>query len=186
MRRGLAMVATVVLLGSPRPAPAEDARAPLERAALALGAGALRTLEYSASGVSFAIGQSVVPGAAWPRFNILSFTRAMNYETVSLRDEQVRSRAETPPRGGGVPTVGIARQVALLSGDLAWNLVGEGVAPAPVALVERQFQLWTTPHGVLWAAMANNATVQGRTIAFAVPGRYTVRATLDGASLVQK
>src|SRR5260370_13119208 len=34
--------------------------------------------------------------------------------------------------------------------------------------------------------MASNATVQGRTIAFAVPGRYTVRATLDGAGLVEK
>lgn len=185
MRRVLAMVATVGLLCAPRPAVAEDGQATLERAALALGAGALRTLEYSASGVSFAVGQSVAPGSAWPRFDIPSFTRAMNYETASLRDEQVRSRAETPPRGGGVPTVGIARQVALLSGDLAWNLVGEG-APAPVSLVERQLQLWTTPHGVLWAAMANHATVQGRTIAFAVPGRYTIRATLDGGSLVRK
>ncbi len=186
MRRVLAMAATVLLLGAPRPAVAEDARATLERAALALGAGALRTLEYSASGVSFAVGQSVAPGSAWPRFDIPSFTRAVNYETASLRDEQVRSRAETPPRGGGVPTVGIARQVALLSGDLAWNLVGEAAAPAPVALVERQLQLWTTPHGVLWAAMANHATVRGRTITFAVPGRYTIRATLDGGSLVQK
>jgi len=186
MRRALAMVATVVLLCAPRSAVAEDGQATLERAALALGAGALRTLEYSATGVSFAVGQSVAPGTAWPRFNILSFTRAMSYETASLRDEQVRSRAEMPPRGGGVPTVGVARQVALLSGDLAWNLVGEGAAPAPVALVERQLQLWTTPHGVLWAAMANHATVQGRTITFAVPGRYAIRATLDGGSLIEK
>ena len=52
--------------------------------------------------------------------------------------------------------------------------------------MERQLQLWTTPHGVIWAAMASNATVQGRTIAFAVPGRYTVKATLDGAGLVEK
>jgi glyoxylase-like metal-dependent hydrolase (beta-lactamase superfamily II) len=91
-----------------------------------------------------------------------------------------------PPRGGGVPAVGEARQIALVSGDLAWNVVGESVAPSPVALVERQLQLWTTPHGVIWAAMASNATVQGRTIAFAVPGHYTVRATLDGAGLVEK
>jgi glyoxylase-like metal-dependent hydrolase (beta-lactamase superfamily II) len=186
MRRVLAMLATVVLLCSSRPAVAEDGQATLERAALALGAGALRTLEYSASGVSFAVGQSVVPGSAWPRFNIPSFTRAMNYETASLRDDQVRLRAELPPRGGGVPTVGEARQVAVVSGDLAWNLVGEAAAPAPVALVERQLQLWTTPHGVIWAAMASHATVQGRTIAFAVLGRYTIRATLDGSNLIER
>jgi hypothetical protein len=55
-----------------------------------------------------------------------------------------------------------------------------------VALVERQLQLWTTPHGSSRAALANNATVQGRAIAFAVPGRYTVKATLDGNNLVEK
>jgi glyoxylase-like metal-dependent hydrolase (beta-lactamase superfamily II) len=127
-----------------------------------------------------------VPGAAWPRFNIPTFTRSINYETASLRDEQLRSRAEMPPRGGGVPSVGEVRQVQVVSGDLAWNVTGETAAPAPVALVERQLQLWTTPHGLIKAALANNATVQGRAIAFAVPGRYTVKATLDGNNLVEK
>ena len=150
---------TAVLLLSPVPGAAQDSRATLEAASKALGADGLKTIQYSASGVNFAIGQSQVPGAAWPRFNIPTFTRSINYETASLREEQVRSRAEMPPRGGGVPAVGEARQVALLSGDLAWNLVGETVAPSPVALVERQLQLWTTPHGVIWAAMASNATV---------------------------
>jgi glyoxylase-like metal-dependent hydrolase (beta-lactamase superfamily II) len=36
------------------------------------------------------------------------------------------------------------------------------------------------------AALAANATVQGRTIAFAVPGRYRVKATLDDRGLVTK
>ena len=58
--------------------------------------------------------------------------------------------------------------------------------PAPVALVERQLQLWTTPHGVIKAAMANNATVQGRTVAFAVPGRYSIKATLDDRGMVER
>src|SRR6266478_2684132 len=135
MGRVLALVTTFVLLCSPLAASAQDARAALERASRALGAGTLRTLQYSANGVSFAVGQSVVPGSAWPRFNIPSFTRAVNYETASLREEQVRSRAEMPPRGGGVPTVGEARHVALLSGDLAWNLALEAVSPSPVAPV---------------------------------------------------
>lgn len=186
MGRALTWVAAFVLLCSPLAASAQDARVALDRASRELGAGTLRTLEYSAHGVSFAVGQSAAPGSAWPRFNIRAFTRSINYETASLREEQIRSRAEMPPRGGGVPAVGEARQIALVSGDLAWNVVGESVAPSPVALVERQLQLWTTPHGVIWAAMASNATVQGRTIAFAVPGRYTVKATLDGAGLIEK
>jgi len=65
-------------------------------------------------------------------------------------------------------------------------VTGETAAPAPVALIDRQLQLWTTPHGVIKAAMANNATVQGRTVAFAVPGRYSIKATLDDRGMVEK
>jgi glyoxylase-like metal-dependent hydrolase (beta-lactamase superfamily II) len=184
MRRVLALIAAVVLC-LPASSAAEDARATLQGAARALGADNLKSLTYTASGVNFAIGQSAVPGAAWPRFNIPTFTRAVNYETASLRDEQVRSRAEMPPRGGGVPAVGEVRQIQVVSGDLAWNVTGETAAPAPVALIERQVQLWTTPHGVIKAAMANNATVQGRTVAFAVSGRYSIRATLDDRGMVE-
>lgn len=76
-----------------------------------------------------------------------SFVRTINYETASLREEQVRSRAEMPPRGGGVPSVGEIKQIQVVSGDLAWNVAGETAAPAPVALVERHLQLWTPRTG---------------------------------------
>jgi glyoxylase-like metal-dependent hydrolase (beta-lactamase superfamily II) len=177
---------TSVLLCLPGSAMAQDARATLQGAAKSLGADSLKSFTYTASGVNFAIGQSAVPGAAWPRFNIPTFTRAVNYETASLRDEQLRSRAEMPPRGGGVPAIGEVRQIQVVSGDLAWNVTGETAAPAPVALIERQLQLWITPHGVIKAAMANNATVQGRTVAFAVPGRYSIKATLDDRGMVER
>ncbi len=186
MGRVLALaLMTALLLGVPSIGAAQDARATLEAAAKALG-GDVKSIQYSAAGVNFAIGQSQVPGAAWPRFNIPSFSRAINYDTASLREEQVRSRAEMPPRGGGVPSVGEVRQILVVSGDFAWNVTGETAAPAPGALIERQLQLWTTPHGVIKAAMANQATVQGRTISFTVPGRYRVKATLDAANLVEK
>lgn len=185
MARIVALI-TAVLLCLPGTAAAQDARAALQNAARALGADGLKSLTFTASGVSFAPGQSATPGAPWPRFNIPTFTRAVNYETASLRDEQVRSRAEMPPRGGGVPAVGEVRQVQVVSGDFAWNVAGETAAPAPVALVERQLQLWTTPHGVIKAAMASNATVQGRTVSFAAPGRYSIKATLDDRGMVEK
>jgi len=179
-------LATALVLFLPLSGAAQGGRATLESAAKALGADTVKTLQFSASGVSFAMGQSAVPGAAWPRFNIPSFTRTVNYETASLRDEQTRSRAEMPPRGGGIPSVGEVRQVQVVSGDLAWNVAGETASPAPVALVERQLQLWTTPHGLIKAALANNATVQGRTVSFVVAGRYSIKATLDDRGLVEK
>ena len=185
MRKVLALL-TAILLCLPGAALAQDARATLQGAAQSLGADSLKSFTYTASGVNFAIGQSAVPGAPWPRFNIPTFTRAVNYETASLRDEQLRSRAEMPPRGGGVPAIGEVRQIQIVSGDLAWNVTGETAAPAPVALIERQLQLWITPHGVIKAAMANNATVQGRTVAFAVPGRYSIKATLDDRGMVER
>jgi len=64
--------------------------------------------------------------------------------------------------------------------------VADVPAPTPIALTERQRQLWTTPHGVIRAALANNATVQGRVVTFALPGRMMVRATLSDQSLVER
>ncbi len=137
MGRVLTLIAAIVLC-SPLPSAPQGGPATLENTAKALGADSVKTLQYSASGVSFAMGQSQAPGGAWPRFNIPTFTRTINYETASLREEQTRSRAEMPPRGGGVPAVGESRQVQVVSGDRAWNVAGETAAPAPVALIERQ------------------------------------------------
>ena len=53
--------------------------------------------------------------------------------------------------------------------------------PAHWAAAERQHLLWTTPHGVLKAALRNTATATVRTegnktaVAFTEPGRFTVR-----------
>lgn len=186
MRTALALIAAI-LLCSPVPGEAEDARATLQGVARALGADTLKSLEYSGSGVHFALGQSAAPGQPWPRFNVKTFTRSLNYETASLRDEIVRTQGENPVRGGGQqPVRGEQRQSFHVSGDHAWNVMGPAAIPAPIALAERQMQLWTTPHGVAKAALANNATVQGHGIAFAVPGRMTVRAALNAQNLVER
>ncbi|MBI3075897.1 MAG: hypothetical protein HYY85_02750 [Deltaproteobacteria bacterium] len=92
--------------------------------AKALGAPDLRTIQYSGSGSNFAVGQSPSPSAPWPRFNVKSYTRAINYDTASLRDELVRTQGEHPPRGGGgQPVVGEQRQILLVSGAHAWNQI---------------------------------------------------------------
>jgi hypothetical protein len=169
MRRILVAVAVMVLL-SPLAGHAQDARGGLANVSRALGADSLKSLQFSAAGQSFAQGQSAVPGAPWPAFNVTTFTRQINYETASLRDDLVRSRAEMPPRGGGTPAMGELRQILMVSGDFAWNVTGETATSAPMAFIERQLQLWASPHGFVRAAMANNVSVSGRTIAFASPG----------------
>src|SRR5262245_6672914 len=183
MQRLLARLAVLALL-LPLAATAQDAQLTLEGVAKALGADQVKSIEYTGSGAMFAVGQSTRPGAPWPRFNFKSYTRAINYETASLREDMVITRVDA--RGGGLPAVGEARRIFVVSGDLAWNVTGETLAATPVALTERQLQLWITPHGVIKAAMAHNATIQDRAIAFAVPGRFTVKATIDDGSLVER
>ncbi len=65
---------------------------------------------------------------------------------------------------------------------------------APVALPERLQQLWLTPHGVIKAAMAHQATAQTQTagdrklttLAFTVPGALKIQATINERHLVEK
>ena len=74
----------------------------------------------------------------------------------------------------------------LLSGDQAWNVAGDTATPAPITLADRQFQLWSTPHGVVKAAMAGKGSLQGRSIIFAVPGSFKATATLDANNLIER
>src|SRR5437667_20042 len=121
----------------------------------------------------------------WPRFNLKSFARSINYETASLRDELVRTQALDPPRGGSQqPIRGEQRQIFVVSGEHAWNVVGDVNNPVPVALAERQIQIWMTPHGAVKAAMARSGTVRGRTITFDDPARYRMKVTVDLQNLV--
>ena len=184
--RTLILLLTAALLFSPITAGAQDNRAALEAVSQALGATGLKSIEIQGGGTVFQVGQSYTAGAAWPQFNVRSFTRVVNYDTASLRDEMFRTRALEPPKGGGPYVRGEQKQVFVLSGDHAWNVVGDAATAAPIALTDRQFQLWSTPHGVVKAALAGKGTLQGRAIAFGVPGRFKATATLDAANLIER
>jgi glyoxylase-like metal-dependent hydrolase (beta-lactamase superfamily II) len=179
------MLLTAVLAASPLTGHAQD-RVALEAAAKALGATDLKSIEIHGSGLFFWAGQSQTPGMAWPQFDVRSFTRTVNYETSSLRDDMTRTRTLEPPKGGGPYVRGEHKAVAVVSGNHAWNVTGENAVAAPIALGERQLQLWSTPHGVIKAAQKNPAGAQGRTIAFGVPGQFKATAFLDAANLVER
>jgi glyoxylase-like metal-dependent hydrolase (beta-lactamase superfamily II) len=180
------LLTAVLLLAPIAAADAQDGRAALEAVAQALGATGLKSIEIQGGGAAFQVGQSYTPGTAWPQFNVRSFTRVVNYDTASLRDDILRTRALEPPKGGGPYVRGEHRQIFVLGGDHAWNVIGDAATPAPIALADRQFQLWSTPHGVVKAALAGKGTIQGRMISFAVPGHFKATATLDAANLVER
>lgn len=176
-------------------ATADDATALLKRAAAAMGAVGLNTIAYGGTGTAFGFGQSWRPGIQGPKLNLVSQTRSINYQSASMRDQLVLSRAEQPARGGTpVPPVGELRQDLQVSGAEAWAMVGTNAIPNPVAVGDRQHQLWLTPHGIIKAAMRNNATVRWQNrggkhlaaVSFTEPGKFSAKVYINDDYIVER
>jgi glyoxylase-like metal-dependent hydrolase (beta-lactamase superfamily II) len=175
--------------------PTESAQAVLQRANTAMGGSALRSISYTGRGSGATFGQAYQPGTAWPKISYSSFSRLADYESAALREDAARSRAE-PTGGGALPLMGAGEQrtTGLMRDGFAWNLVGSVPIAAPLALDGRIHDLWTTPHGVIKAALANQATLTTRreggralaAVAFTVPGRFSAMALINPAGLVEQ
>ena len=134
---GLAV--TLVLGGSPS---AQDAKAVVAGAARTLGVDTLKTVQYSATGYDFALGQAPNPSSPWPKFVNKSYARTINSETPASKVERVRAQGENPPHGGGQqPIVGDqpVSQTIIVSTETPWA---------------QQLEIWMMPHGFLRAAAA--------------------------------
>jgi glyoxylase-like metal-dependent hydrolase (beta-lactamase superfamily II) len=175
---------------------ADDAEALLRRADRAMGGAELKTLRFSASGTGATFGQAFKPNMAWPTLGYSSFSRTLDYENAALREEFARSRTE-PKGGGAVPLMGTGEQRAtvFLQGATAWNQTGPtAFAFAGVAADGRIHDLWTSPHGVIKAALKNKATLSFRTekgkslaaVSFTEPGRFSATALINSDYLVER
>src|SRR6185503_11161174 len=160
----LVTLATVSSLG-------QDSSGPIAAAAAALGAGSVRSIQYSGWGSDYIFGQAYDGSSPWPRFNVPSITIGIDYTTNTLRDDRRRAQAENPPLGGGFqPLTGELRQIWALSGGYAWDITGQTAAPAAVerdmrsAIEGRTTQIWLTPHGFIKAAQAGQAAVRTETV----------------------
>jgi len=174
-------------------AAAQDAQSVLQAAATAMGATNLKSIQYSGTGWKGALGQNFSPDLDWPRSEITSYTRTIDFDAKSSREEMVRIQGNNPARGGGgTPIEGERREVFLVSGNYAWNIVGGNVVPAPAAAEVRQLEIWLTPHGFLKGAMAGNPTAISRNeygervtvVSFTALGKYRVNGTINGEGLV--
>ena len=193
--RSAAFTAVVTGLVSCASVPTESAEAVLQRANTAMGGAALRSISFSGSGTGATFGQAYQAGMAWPKIIYSSFSRIADYENAAFREDAARSRAE-PNGGGAVPLMGVGEQrtSGLMRGSSAWNMVGPAPVAAPVAVDVRIHDLWTTPHGVIKAALANKATVSTRSeggrslsaVSFAVPGRLKATVLINAAGLVEQ
>ena len=113
-------------------AAAQDAKAVVQAASTAMGAANLKTVQITGTGWNAAVGQSFSPEEDWPRFEVTRYTRTIDYNAKSSREEFTRRQGNNPPRGGGgTPLQGEQTQVALVSGNYAWNMDGEKAVPQP-------------------------------------------------------
>jgi glyoxylase-like metal-dependent hydrolase (beta-lactamase superfamily II) len=147
----LAGVAVAALLvGSPS---AQDAKAVVAGASRVLGVDTLKSVQYSATGLDFALGQAPNPSSPWPKFINKSYSRTINFETPASRVERVRVQGENPPHGGGQQPIAGEQPVSqtiVVSADTPWV---------------QQLEIVMMPHGFLRAAAAKNAAVESKTIA---------------------
>jgi glyoxylase-like metal-dependent hydrolase (beta-lactamase superfamily II) len=155
-------------------------------AADAMGAATLNSIQFSGSGTNYAFGQAYTPGGPWPRFEVKTYTAAVDYKTPAMRLEMLRAQGEHPPKGGGAqPFATDQRTIQVVSGQNAWSEGGAQPAPNRGAESERLRQIWLTPHGVVKAAVASGAQADGNTINFKAEGR-DVKATLNDQNLVER
>src|SRR5262249_8528749 len=165
----------------------------LQASADALGAADTRTIEYSGTGKWFQFGQAPNPTLPWPPFDVSAFTASINYETPAARIQMTRKQAVESGRVRPAPVEQKPDQY--ISGTAAWDMAaaaGGGAPaaqPAPAAVEERTMEIWSTPHGFLKAAAANNATSQatgtGSEVTF-TGGKNKYVGTINGQNQVEK
>lgn len=161
----------------------------LQAAAAALKANETFAVEYSGTGKWFQFGQAPNPTLPWPAFEVSAFTAFVNYETPVARVQMTRRQIVEPGRARPAPVE--QRPVQLMSGTFAWNLAPAGAQAQPEALEERTMEVWTTPHGFLRAALANNAASQpaeggGSEVTFTRDGKYRYVGRLNARNEVER
>ena len=175
---------------------AQDAHEVLRAAADAMGdPSSVTSIQYSGAGWVAGVGQSYTPNDDWPKFQVTDYTRTINYEDRSSREEYTRRQGTYPHQGGGTPLQGEQRRVFLTSGNHSWNMNGATPVAQPAAAAVRQLDIWLSPHGFLKAAAAASDTtavllmLEGREmtiVSFTAMGTYRVNGTINQAHLVER
>jgi hypothetical protein len=161
-----------------------DAKSAIANAMQALGAGNLKTIEFSGSGFDYAIGQNYNGNSPWPKFNDKTYTRVIDFEAPASRMSRVRTQFENPPHGGGQQPI---------VGDQQQNQIIAAGSPQAAGLKDEIVML--LPYGFLRsAAAASDAIVKVRkssgkqytVISFIGRNKAAVHGYLDAQNMLVK
>jgi glyoxylase-like metal-dependent hydrolase (beta-lactamase superfamily II) len=167
----------------------------LQSAVAALNVTSLRTLQFTANGRAFVLGQPPTATTPWPMRQVKSYVAQIEYGPGAMRIEQVLTMPTPAPRGGGGAITGQQRQVQYVRGAFAWNETqpAGGGAPTvtsqPNAAAERLLWLWAaTPQGAVKAAGATLAkpVADGAQIDLTVGARYPLQVHINRLSQVDR
>ena len=168
----------------------------LDAARRTLGADTVRSLAITGSGRWFQFGQSASADVPWPAFDVSSYSATFDYENDAARVQMVRVQVIEPGRVRPVPSE--QRVDQYVNGSSAWNIPAPAPGatappppqPQPAAVEERVMEIWTTPHGFLKAAAANNATSEpgdgGSKVSFTAEGNHRYVGTINAQNHVTR
>lgn len=179
----------------------KDAKGVLANVAVAMGAGSVKSIQYSGTGFYFWLGQGYRAVDPWPKFTLRGYTRALDYEHGAYEEKLAWTEAPADfanQRGGGLtPLKGEGMgQDNFLAGDLAWNRAPNGnAAPQPVTMAtERQIRLAITPYGWIKAAMNAAPTISSKNvdgkkmtvISFTLKDKFRVDGYVDDENMLAR
>src|SRR5919197_6169189 len=168
----------------------------LQAAANTLKGTDIQTIEFSGTGKWYQFGQAPSPTLPWPPFDVSAYTASINYETPAARSQMTRKQVVEPERVRPAPVEQKVDQDTTAA--RGWNRAAPaGAAPAtapapqpqPAGVEERTMEIWSTQHGFVMEARANNATSQpaggGSEVTFTA-GKNKYVATINAQNQVEK
>ena len=138
----------------------------LEGAAAALGAARCNPIEFSGSGRWFQFGQAPSPALPWPQFDVSRPTAPPSTSTrSSARVRMTRRQTVEPGRARPTPVSSVPNNWSAAGSPGTWPFRAAArrhAAGRPAHAGGGRgtvMEIWSTPHGFVKAAVANNATV---------------------------
>jgi glyoxylase-like metal-dependent hydrolase (beta-lactamase superfamily II) len=167
----IAKAALIVAMGFAWQAAARDKVPPLQHLGDVWRVSQIQSLEFEAQGKYFQFTQAPAPDLPWPPFTVDGYVATLDYERRAVHAKYHRVQVQEPGRERPHAEATMDQYAA---DGMSWNLA-PGPTAIPANLVERNAELWASPHGFVKAAVANDARVkltdEGMQVSFAI-GRY--------------
>jgi glyoxylase-like metal-dependent hydrolase (beta-lactamase superfamily II) len=189
----------------------------LAAAAKEIGEANLKCITISGTGYAGVVGQAFesAVNVDWPRSALNNYTRTINFETRTIKEEFDREPGKNPASWkyglgwqDGTPTQKHSHQTFVVSGNYGWHIDGDGapVAMSPEEVAIGKLEIWMNPHGFLKAARLPGANPKavwrwelgemGRDGPTGIPPKmyvvsimvegFRMDATINGANQIQR